>query len=419
MKKEREKKQSGKNTGAVIKILIIIAFVLFAILISRMAIRYYSSIVKKDLAYEGRLTDQINISGLVLYDFDSYDTVSDHSLIRIAEEGSRAGVNHKIGVLANVKNPLYEELCDINARITDIQQLYQINTGVLSKDIELIDMQIKDNFLSLSALLNENAMADAVERKNNIDSLYEYKTDLMSGNNTRQLQINALKSRQKELRQAMASDATDIACVNSGYVTYNMYNGQHNHTYDAMYGMYPEDIKGSISCERDYTGNTVIKVATSRKFHIATILSSSDAARIKDKKGLKIRINTAGLDFEVQVTKVITGNSSDGETVVFFETDNMLSSLVSLGRFDGLLVIKEYSGLKVPVSAIKNYKYSSFQQTEIALVKGISVKFVKIDVLYSDGIYAIVQDADDDYSFKAYDYYILQPDKVSDGDIIN
>jgi hypothetical protein len=90
-----------------------------------------------------------------------------------------------------------------------------------------------------------------------------------------------------------------------------------------------------------------------------------------------------------------------------------------LGRFDGLLVIKEYSGLKVPVSAIKNYKYSSFQQTEIALVKGISVKFVKIDVLYSDGIYAIVQDADDDYSFKAYDYYILQPDKVSDGDIIN
>jgi hypothetical protein len=30
-----------------------------------------------------------------------------------------------------------------------------------------------------------------------------------------------------------------------------------------------------------------------------------------------------------------------------------------------------------------------------------------------------VEDSDDIYSFKAYDYYILEPDKVSDGDVIN
>ena len=87
--------------------------------------------------------------------------------------------------------------------------------------------------------------------------------------------------------------------------------------------------------------------------------------------------------------------------------------------FDGLLIIKEYAGLKVPISAIHNYKYMAFQQTKIALIKGISVKFVDIDVLYSDDTYAIVEDSDDIYSFKAYDYYILEPDKVSDGDVIN
>jgi len=84
-----------------------------------------------------------------------------------------------------------------------------------------------------------------------------------------------------------------------------------------------------------------------------------------------------------------------------------------------LLIVKEYTGIKVPTSSIHNYKYATFQQTKIALIKGISVKFVDIDVLYSDGTYAIVEDADDIYSFKAYDYYILEPDKVSDGDVVN
>ncbi|HPB18031.1 MAG TPA: hypothetical protein PK870_10295, partial [Clostridia bacterium] len=75
MKKGQERAKSEKNTGTVIRIMIIIAFVLFVILITRMAISYYSSIVKKDLAYEGRLVDQINISGLVLYEYDSYDSI--------------------------------------------------------------------------------------------------------------------------------------------------------------------------------------------------------------------------------------------------------------------------------------------------------------------------------------------------------
>lgn len=419
MKKGQERAKSEKNTGTVIRIMIIIAFVLFVILITRMAISYYSSIVKKDLAYEGRLVDQINISGLVLYEYDSYDSILNHSLIKTSKEGSRAGVNSLIGSLADIDNPLYKELEDVNKQILIMQQLYQINTGVLSKDIELIDMQIKNNLLTLSSLLNENRIADAVEQKKNIDSLHEYKMDLMSGNNQRQLQIDSLYIRQNELRQAMASDVTDIFCVNSGYVTYNMHNGQQNHTYVSMSSLYPEDIKANITIDQAYQDSTVIKVATSKKFHIATVLSSADAARIKDIKGLKIYVNTSGLDFEVEITNIIIGNSAEGETVVFFETDNMLSSLVSIGRFDGLLIIKEYTGLKIPISAIHNYKYMAFQQTKIALIKGISVKFVDIDVLYSDDTYAIVEDSDDIYSFKAYDYYILEPDKVSDGDVIN
>ena len=418
MKKGNKKVKSEKSTGTVIKIMIIIAFVLFIILVTRMAISYYSKVVKKDIAYKGRLVDQINISGFVLYEFDSYDAITDYSLIQTKKEGSRAGVNNLIGSLANTGNPLYNELKEINAQILSMQQLYQINTGVLSKDIQLIDIQIKNSLLSLSSLLNENKISEALKQKENIN-FYEYKTDLMNGDNRRIRQLDALLTRQNELRQAMASDVKDIFCINSGYVTYLMHNEQQNHTYNQMSLLYPEDIKARMSADQAYNDNTVVKVATSKKFHIVTVLTSSDAARIKDLKGLRININTFGLDFIVNINKVIIGNSSNGETVVFFETDNMLSSLVSIGRFDGLLIVKEYTGIKVPTSSIHNYKYATFQQTKIALIKGISVKFVDIDVLYSDGTYAIVEDADDIYSFKAYDYYILEPDKVSDGDVVN
>ena len=127
-KKKEKKDKKDKNTKAIIKLMIVIAFFLFVILVSRMAINYYSSIVKKDIAYNGRLVDQINISGLVLYDYDSYDALEGYSLIKTYEEGSRIRVNSLIGSLVSTNNPLYNDLVEINDQIQKKQQLYEINT---------------------------------------------------------------------------------------------------------------------------------------------------------------------------------------------------------------------------------------------------------------------------------------------------
>lgn len=419
MAKEKRKAKTEKGSGRIIKLMIIMAFILFTILVTRMAINYYTSIVKKDIAYTGKLIEQINISGLVLYEYDSYDNIESHSLIQTAKEGSKVAVNSLIGSLVNTRNPLYQELEDINAQILTKQQIYKINTGILAKDLELIDLEIRSRLLSVSATLDNQSLNKVYQYKEQIQSYYDYKQDVKNGNHENEQELAKLYDTQKRLRQAMASDVLDIFCNHSGYLSYNMHDNQQYHTYDQVKALNPEDLKTQMNFESGFESNTVIKVATSKKFHIATVLSSSEAARIKDSNSLKIYINTGGMDFYVNISKVIIGNSADGQTVVFFETDNLMSQLVSIGRFDGLLVIKEYTGLKVPISAIYNYKYSAFQKTQIALVKGISVKFVYIDVLYSDETYAIVQDADDVYSFKAYDYYILEPYKVTDGDVVN
>ena len=401
MAKEKRKAKTEKGSGRIIKLMIIMAFILFTILVTRMAINYYTSIVKKDIAYTGKLIEQINISGLVLYEYDSYDNIESHSLIQTAKEGSKVAVNSLIGSLVNTRNPLYQELEDINAQILTKQQIYKINTGILAKDLELIDLEIRSRLLSVSATLDNQSLNKVYQYKEQIQSYYDYKQDVKNGNHENEQELAKLYDTQKRLRQAMASDVLDIFCNHSGYLSYNMHDNQQYHTYDQVKALNPEDLKTQMNFESGFESNTVIKVATSKKFHIATVLSSSEAARIKDSNSLKIYINTGGMDFYVNISKVIIGNSADGQTVVFFETDNLMSQLVSIGRFDGLLVIKEYAGLKVPISAIYNYKYSAFQKTQIALVKGISVKFVYIDVLYSDETYAIVQDADDVYSFKA------------------
>ena len=117
-----------------------------------MAINYYTSIVKKDIAYTGKLIEQINISGLVLYEYDSYDNIESHSLIQTAKEGSKVAVNSLIGSLVNTRNPLYQELEDINAQILTKQQIYKINTGILAKDLELIDLEIRSRLLSVSEI---------------------------------------------------------------------------------------------------------------------------------------------------------------------------------------------------------------------------------------------------------------------------
>jgi len=229
-KKKEKKDKKDKNTKAIIKLMIVIAFFLFVILVSRMAINYYSSIVKKDIAYNGRLVDQINISGLVLYDYDSYDALEGYSLIKTYEEGSRIRVNSLIGSLVSTNNPLYNDLAEINDQIQKKQQLYEINTGIISEDIKIIDNQVRKSLLSFSSVLSSQTLSDVQIHKERIEALNEYLNDVKSGNNEKQQQLDELYVQQQQLKQAMASDVFDVVAVNSGYLSYNMQYNQQYHT---------------------------------------------------------------------------------------------------------------------------------------------------------------------------------------------
>jgi hypothetical protein len=384
-----------------------------------MAIRYYSSVVTKDMAYTGTMTDQMNLQGLVLYDYDLYECASDREFIKCVVEGERVPVNYLIGTEADKNAPTYVQLQEINDQILAVKQIYEINSGIEATDLHLIEEEIENSILHLTSALKDGKLAKADEYAADISSYYQYKEDLKNGLSRKSETIAYLINEQAEIRKTLAGSLHDIYAVDSGYLTYEMHGDQEMYEYSLLKDCSVETLGSYIDSDTVYTGTGRIKIATSKKFYIGTVIPSSDVARISNSGTLCVYIDSYETEIEVKVDKVIVGNSADGETVVFLEVDSCLSKLVSIGQFEGTLKIKEYTGLKVPIDAIKNFRYLGLQQTQMAVVKGIEIRFIDVDVIYYDDTYAIVRDIDEEYDFKVYDYFILDPDTVEEGDIVN
>lgn len=417
---EEKKNATGKKkTKYAVRILIGVAFFVFLILTVRMAIRYYSSVVTKDMAYAGTMTDQINIQGLVLYDYDLYECESDYEFIKCVIEGERVPVNYLIGTKADKDIPSYIQLQEINDEILAVQQIYEINSGIEATDLKLIEEEIENGILHLTSALKDGKLAKADEYASDISSYYQYKEDLKNGLSRKSETFTYLQNEQAEIRKTLAGSLHDIYAEDSGYLTYEMQGNQEIYDYDLLKDCSVETLNAYIDSDMDYTGAGKIKIATSKKYYIATVIPSTDVARISNSETLCVYIASYDSEIEVKVDKVIVGNSANDETAIFLEVDSCLSELVSIGRFEGTMKIREYTGLKVPIDAIKNFRYLGLQQTQMAVVKGIEIKFIKVDVIYYDDTYAIVEDIDELYDFKVYDYFILDPDKVEEGDIVN
>lgn len=416
-KQKRAKKEREKNNSKfLIKLMVIIASLLFLIVIVKMATEYLATVVKKDMVYSGKMVDSINISGLILYDYDQYYIEGGSYLIRTINEGDRARVGSVIGAGVNTNNPLYEQVKKVSQDINSANKLLEINTGIASQDQITINKLLEKEMLDLPLAISQKKINEIEEHKEKIQDYLEYKKALVAGQNYKKDLLDDLFTQFNGLKMAMASDYRPVYCASPGYVTYS---GYENLSYEEVSNILPEDLNLRLEAQKEENNPYLIKVSKSNNFYIAAVLASSDAARIKDLSQVIIHINTGGIDLRIDVKDIKIGNSSGNETVVFFMTDNGLSKLASIGAFDGLLEIGKYEGLKVPVNSIYNFKYSAFQRPQMAIIKGITVKFVELEILYSDDLYAIVKSKDPNYSFKVYDYYVLDPYKVKDGDVVN
>ena len=392
--------------------------IIIVTLVASFAIHQFYSSVYKPISTENvnyyEAVDGLNITGVIMR--NEYLVTSDtpgvyHYLI---EDGSRVA---KGGTIANIYESenasiTMSEIEHLSEQIADITALQNYNNQQAA-DLNLVNNRVNT---AIDSLITESSNGNF----NNISACTD---ELLSALNRRRMltgeqtdftaNLTALNSRLNELKAKLSNAKGRVVAQQSGYFSSSVDGYETVFNCSDLSKVTVDFLNNSAPVK--VADNVVGKVVSDYEWYIAAKVTINDS--LKYKIGDKLTIRTAvrsNPELPVTVAAINLTDNSDSAVVVF-SCDQMSKELAAMRTGPMTVVNNVYSGLKVAKSALRVVD----SQTGVYVVTGITLDFVKVEVLYSNDEYMICkQEQSDDKVLRLYDEVVVKGKKLYDGKIV-
>lgn len=389
------------------------------ILISVFAIHQIASSVYKPIKTESAsfstVADGLDVTGLVIRNETLVRYSSGGVMHFITGDGSRAP---KDGVIANIYDSetasiTLSRIDSVSKKIADLEEMLSYN------DLEAADLDVINNKVKQS--LNKLVVSGA---DSNFEKISDCTENLLSSLNRRQAalgetadfsqQLSALKTELSGLSSSLPAPKDTVKAEISGYFVSKADGYENILKCDSLDSITPEYLKG---IKPEEVGSDVVgKLVSDYEWYIAATVPINDSLNYKEGDELTIYTSVKSFPKLPATVKKINISSDSSSAVVLFSCNDMNSELASVRSAPMTIVKKEYSGLKIPKSALRVVD----SKRGVYVLTGMQVKFVEVNIIYSADNYMLCEkQTDDEKSLRLYDDVIVKGRNLYDGKIVS
>lgn len=163
-------------------------------------------------------------------------------------------------------------------------------------------------------------------------------------------------------------------------------------------------------------GENAGKLITDFEWYFCAVLDSQSVSGLEN--GDSIDVAVSGTD-SVYSCKIVAGAEPElgqEQTALVLSCDEINSDTASMRLVDIEIRVNEYTGIRLPSSAVH---VNNGERGVYALVASV-VEWRSAEVLYTDGDYAVLSyDPDAENGIKLYDQIIIQGKELHDGEVYN
>lgn len=412
------KKQSVK-----IGTLILIVFLL--IYLPSLLYLVNSNGVKTDLLRLGTIEEIKNVDGVLVRNEEAINSPDTGNCVMDAAEGEKVPAFYRIAsVVKNVPVSTYEELKKKELEITRAQEAQKENASTFSGDINKMDNEIIDKIKDLAEQSNRGSLVDSNDTITKIDNIVYKKSDIFGDSSKSAAYINKLKSEKAVIESKLNNNITEIKTSSAGLISFSVDGYESLLTPNSIRNTTPKTLEMITIKEtnRDFNlidahkGKPIAKLVKGLESYFVAAVKESDNKSLKLDRKVTIRINDTG--YSMDSTIVYNSDVIDGKRIIAFKFDTGINETVGLRRINADIVLSSSSGLKVPRSCLMNVDNEK-KTAEIALVKGMCARIVKVRISGMNNDAAIIDDINGDTSVLLYKKYVLNPVNIQEGQVIN
>ncbi|MBN2557722.1 MAG: hypothetical protein JXB33_03090 [Clostridia bacterium] len=368
----------------------------------------------------GSISDSVKAEGLVLKEELVFTLPFDGVFTKEASEGERVPAGYKIAsVVETIYEVKFREMEELADEILSRKKSGDINSGIFTRDLKLIEDRIRGKVREMAVIVSTGSLAGIAEIQEELEAYSADRDAIISGSSTEDAYTGDLENRYNLLRQSLADKMVEVYTDRPGYISYAT---------DGLEGIYAPgtvaaftvpELKAAIkntggAAQAKEPESAFARLVTGNFYTLAFVLDEKDADKLKARGSATIIIGDMGIEFRVD--DIEYGDEDEGKVCVFMKTNKKLGELASARKIEAEIIFYKYTGLMVPVKSLLNMDAYPIREVEIAKVKDNWIKFITVDVVASNGSYAIISSPDGELSL--YDSYAVRPKKVVEGQVV-
>ncbi len=425
-KKTHEKNKKKSNSSFSLKRLTLggVILLLFGLLYVPSLINWLSgNNVTVDIIRNGTIEETVSVKGIIVRDEELLEpSLFEGRLIPEIGEGEKTAANSTIAsVMNDTSDLLLKEVEKINAKIVKSRIEKAEKADFFFEDIAKLDREIGRNVQKLITACNIRSFKDLKLYRTEITKIVEKKAQIL-GDDAKDSYIESLLKQKKELEDRISMNREKIISSVSGIVSYTIDGyegiltpqGISSLTPKKIEGMQKEDINRDQVVNRAYAGKPAAKIIKSTDIYIVAIANERDLKNFDEGKRIRVRID----DSDFEASAIVTGISQteEGKALVTVKATRGADTLSNVRHVNVDFIRSTEEGLKVPLKCLMDISPDG-THAKIMLVKYNVSTIREVEILAQDKEYAIITTPEK--TVNLYDTYIINPQNVNEGVIIN
>lgn len=359
----------------------------------------------------GIIENTENVEGYIIRS-ESVVTPKTTGVIRpIKLEGERVPVNSKVAtVYSESIDNIQKNIDDLNQKI---QEATKNRSDFFSNDIQVIDDETANLLNAINTYSSGDNYQKMIECKDDINELLVKKSRIAGDLSPAGSYIKNYVDDRNLYERKLQELKSDITTQKAGIVSYKIDGFENVLTKDVLPRLTSEkltDLKIGLG-EVSPTTNGNFKIIDNFECFIAVIMNSEKAKTMNVDDRLNLRFPQ--IDNELIPASIeYIYNENKSHTIICFRITKDIEKLISYRKINFDVVWENYSGLKIPESALikdgENYK--------IQTVEGDYTLYKPIKLVGKNKDFAIVESLDDEKTpVNIYDEVVIKPTNISEG----
>lgn len=372
--------------------------------------------VKIETVYQYKFDAEIPFEGVFMRDevlvYDSTSGVLGYE----CDDGSKVGKSTVIARRYKSQDDVqYRRQIESLKKQTEVLVNAEKLIGTDNSQLDAISAQINE---SHSSIISAIMSGDYESADNKQSELLEAmcKREITLGESTDySARKQALNSEITRLNAMLSADVQDINAFGAGYFASRIDGYEDEISFSSIDKMTKEKIEEIIARPDKSTNpqNVIGKLIADYRWRIAAVIDTENMFGVNQGGTVTLRLGSETRLLEAQVVSVKP--CGDNKAVYVFECDRLDASVVQGRTARFKIVVNSYGGLRIPRTALR---YSDGGEYGVYAMRGQSIVFKKIDIIYWGNDYVICEQNSGDKNLKLYDEIVVEGKDLYDGKVV-